>query len=192
MIKDEQYYDKLYLQGGYNKMYHKHYMESPYLKIWKKALEIIKEIREPKLIEIGCGSGQFANLLFDNKFIDYKGIDYSQEAINLAKRNNSLFTDHFSVDNSYQSQVYQDQYNVVVLFEVLEHLSDDLLVLNKIRSGSHVLFSVPNFDSESHVRFFNSENDIINRYGNVVQIDEIYTFKISKKNVLYLVKGIKK
>lgn len=191
MEKDSCYYDAVYLQGGNNNMYNDHYQQSVYYPIWEKALTLIQEITNPNLIEIGCGVGQFANLLFDHNLLHYNGIDYSKEAIKLAKANNNRFIDKFTVDDAYQSQIFCEQYNTVILFEVLEHLDDDLFILNKIAEGSTVLFSVPNFDSESHVRFFESEAEILTRYSNILSIDDIYQFQISKNNKLYLAKGIK-
>ncbi len=191
MEKDEHFYNKAYLQGGYKNLYHKSYKESLYLPLWEKALELVKEVKEPKIIEIGCGAGQFANLLFDHGIFEYKGIDYSQEAISLAKRTNERFAEFFFVENAYQSQIYQDQYNIVILLEVLEHLTEDLFLLNKIRKASIVLFSVPNFNSESHVRFFKKKTDITRRYGKILRMNDIYSFNVSKQNTLYLVKSIK-
>lgn len=192
MEKDSCFYDDVYLQGGNNNMYNDHYKQSVYYPIWEKALALIEEITKPNLIEVGCGVGQFANLLFDHNIINYNGIDYSKEAIKLAKGNNKRFADKFIVDDAYQSQIFQEKYNTVILFEVLEHLDHDLLILNKIAEDSTVLFSVPNFDSESHVRFFESETEILTRYSNIIRIDDIYQFQISKNNKLYLAKGIKK
>jgi 2-polyprenyl-3-methyl-5-hydroxy-6-metoxy-1,4-benzoquinol methylase len=188
MEKNVHFYNQAYLQGG---IYHMHYTDSPYYAIWMRALEIIREINNPEIIEIGCGSGQFANLLFDHGIDQYRGIDFSEEAIRLAKRTNDRFADKFSVDNAYTSQIFQSRYNTVILFEVLEHLLEDITVINRARAGSKVFFSVPNFDSESHVRFFRHQNDIVNRYGDFLKIDDIFSFRISKRNALFLVNSIK-
>lgn len=155
----------------------------------EKALQIIKEEKCPRVIDIGCGPGQFANLLFDNEIVDYKGIDFSSEAIKLAKLRNEKYSDLFFIDDAYMSNIYYGDYNIAILFEVLEHIQDDLRILRKIRSGAKVLFSVPNFQSKSHIRVFNNGEEIINRYNNIIEIDKIYTFNISDVNKLFLVVG---
>lgn len=190
--RGKEFYDQAYKNGGYNKMYAKHYKQSPYINVWKKAIDIISEVDHPKFIEIGCGVGQFANLLFDSGFDHYKGIDFSDEAIRMAKITNSNNSEKFSIDNAYSSAIYNEEYNVVIIFEVLEHLKEDKEVLRKIKKGAHVLFSVPNFNSASHVRYFENENDVFYRYNQILNIVDLYSIKVSTKNIIYLGHGIKK
>ncbi|WP_449539528.1 class I SAM-dependent methyltransferase [Ferdinandcohnia sp. Marseille-Q9671] len=187
--KDKDFYDDVYKKGG---MYAKHYQASPYFEIWKKSIDIIKEIESPDILEIGCGVGQFANMLFDQGFKEYKGFDYSDEAIKLAQQTNPYEHKKFHVDNAYNSKIFQEDYNTIIIYEVLEHLKEDILVLNKIKKGVNVLFSVPNFDSASHVRYFQDKNDITQRYSEVIDIKDIYAFHISTRNIIYLGHGIKK
>ncbi|UTR13711.1 class I SAM-dependent methyltransferase [Salipaludibacillus sp. LMS25] len=191
MEKNTNYYDQIYKEGGHKKMYAKHYRYSPYLQLWEKSLDILKKIKEPRIIDIGCGVGQYANLLFDHDFFDYKGIDFSDEAIRLAKMVNSRYGDKFKVDNAYTSSIYNDNYNTAILFEVLEHLQEDLRVLGKIKKGTEVLLSVPNYDAVGHVRHFSGEEDVEKRYGEVMTIKAIDTFPLTKTSKLFLAHGVK-
>lgn len=190
--KGDLFYDEVYKSGGYDKMYFKHYSKTQYAGGWEKAIEIIKQINDPRVIEIGCGPGQFANLLFDNGITNYKGIDFSSEAINLAKITNEKYNELFCLDNAYTSKIYYEDYNIAILFEVLEHVSNDIDLIKKIRKNTDILFSVPNFYSESHIRWFNNEKEIINRYKDLLNIKQIITFNISTINKLYLVFSEKK
>ena len=61
-------------------------------------------------------------------------------------------------------KLYKDK-DVFISTEVLEHITEDKLVLKSIPSGKLVIISVPNFGHHNHVRFFTSKEDIINRYG---------------------------
>jgi 2-polyprenyl-3-methyl-5-hydroxy-6-metoxy-1,4-benzoquinol methylase len=187
--KNKDFYDEVYKKGG---MYAKHYQASPYYKIWKKSIDLLKEIKNPDILEIGCGVGQFANMLFDQGFKDYKGFDYSDEAIKLAQQTNPQEREKFHVDSAYTSTIFRENYNTVIIFEVLEHLKEDMLVLNKIKSGVNVIFSVPNFDSASHVRYFKDKNEIVQRYNEIVEIQDVYGYPISSRNVIYLGYGRKK
>lgn len=190
--KDSIFYDNLYESGGWEMTYFKHYTEIHYYETWKKALEIIKRSRKKqKIIEVGCGPGQFANLLFDNGYIDYRGIDFSEEAIKIAKIRNDRYRNKFNVEDAFSSNIFSDDYNRVIIFEVLEHIEDDLELLNKVRKGTDILFSVPNFDSPGHVRWFLSSAEVYERYMNFVEIEDIFTFEIGGVNRLFLVKGKK-
>ncbi len=191
--KDSTFYDQLYLSGGWQKEYHKHYTERVDYKSWKKTLEWIKLESHPEIIEIGCGTGQFANMLLDNGISNYHGIDFSPIAIDMAKKNNSNYTNCFTIDNALSSNIYTSEYNIAILLEVLEHIDDDLHILANIKDNCTVIFSVPNFDSASHVRWFNTRNAILARYGDIVDIEDIYEIELKPTlNKIYLAKAVKK
>ena len=159
--------------------------------MWIKALEIIKNFSEPQIIDIGCGPGQFAEYLFDNGISKYQGIDFSSEAIEMAKKRNSQHGELFAVSNAYSSDIFDTSYNIVVLFEVLEHIEDDLKILERIRKGSNVLCSVPNFCSAGHLRWFETEMKIMQRYNRIMRIDKIYKFDVGVNNKIYLLSALK-
>lgn len=174
--------------GGWNDTYFKHYSETHYINIWLKAVEVISSIDNPYIIDIGCGPGQFANLLFDKNLINYKGIDFNKEAIKIAKIRNDKYRNLFLVEDVHKSSLFQSEYNFVVIFEVLEHIDNDLSIIRNVKEGSNILFSVPNFYSPGHVRWFNSQQD---RYGRELKIDNIFIFPIGGNNKIYLVHGKK-
>ena len=188
--KDNSYYDQMYNLP--NKEYEVKYKESIYFPVWEKAVEIIKKIDNPKILEIGCGVGQFANYLFDEGFTEYIGIDFSEEAIRKAKDTNIRHKNNFYVDNAYTTDFFNRNYNVVVLFEFLEHVAEDIEILKKIKAGSHVLLSVPNFYSIAHVRWFENADKIIQRFGVILSILKVYEYKSSNTSIIFLVHGIKK
>lgn len=190
-LSESKLYDDIYKSGGSGEAYFKHYSETPYVEIWSKAAQLIKRISNPKIIDIGCGPGQFGNLLFDFGIFDYKGIDYSREAIKMAKIRNDKFRERFCIDNAFTSKIYEEEYNVVTLFEVLEHINDDFTMLSNIRKGSIVIFSVPNYNSRGHVRIFKSKEDVYHRYSNTIQISDAYEMEIEDTKKIYLVVGTK-
>ncbi|WP_294182027.1 bifunctional 2-polyprenyl-6-hydroxyphenol methylase/3-demethylubiquinol 3-O-methyltransferase UbiG [uncultured Clostridium sp.] len=189
--EDSAYYDEMYEQGGFDENYFKHYSETIYFNVWKKAIEYIKNISNPSIIDIGCGVGQFANFIFDNGITNYKGIDFSKKAIEIAKIRNDKYRRLFKIDNIYTTKIFNDNYNIVIMFETLEHLNEDLKILYKIRKNSNVIFSVPNFMARGHVRCFKSESDIIKRYKKLVYVDDISRFDLSVNNEIFLVKSQK-
>jgi 2-polyprenyl-3-methyl-5-hydroxy-6-metoxy-1,4-benzoquinol methylase len=88
----------------------------------------------------------------------------------------------------------QINYDLVLILEVLEHLNNDVEILTKIKSKSKVIFSVPNFDSESHVRFFLSKEEIYYRYQEYIKIETMKSYYISDNTdkKIYIVYGFKK
>lgn len=189
--KGDFYYDTVYTAGGENKTYHKHYSQTPYIEIWNKALEIITQVKNPNILDIGCGVGQFANLLFDNGISNYTGLDFSTVAINLAKKTNVQYKENFLCEDIYTSNIYKKQYNIVTMLEVLEHIEKDIQILGNIRKGINIIFSVPNFTSGGHVRYFKNKSEIVNRYKNIVHIKQIFQYNIGSINKIYLVDSIK-
>lgn len=189
--RNDEFYDRVYKTGGWNQTYFKRYSETHYFPMWVQAVEMMKAIPEPNIIDIGCGPGQFAEYLFDQGMTQYRGIDFSVEAIQMAKIRNDRYRQLFRVDNAYTTDIFDTAYNTVVLFEVLEHIEDDLKVLERIREGAQVLFSVPDFHSAGHVRWFDSEIKIIQRYQRLIRIGKISTFAIGLNTRIYLIRGIK-
>lgn len=85
---DEAVYNAAYASGGAGKSYHKHYTQSSiYYYSWKYAIKYLLMLdRDISILEIGCGAGQFANMLLDYGFCNYKGFDYAEEGVLLAKK----------------------------------------------------------------------------------------------------------
>lgn len=77
---------------------------------------------------------------------------------------------NFYVGNALNSELYEKDFGAIVCLEVLEHIEKDLQILSNIREGTHIVFSVPNFDAPSHVRWFISPRQIKKRYFTHVQI----------------------
>jgi SAM-dependent methyltransferase len=152
MFKAE-YYDKIYSTSD---KYKCHYSRSPYKNIWESAMKYI----EGDVMDLGCGTGQFANMLRDNNHKGkYIGIDFSGEAIDIARKVNPTM-----------SFVCLDLNDVpwfsgtIVMFEVLEHIEDDIAVIKKIEKGSKVIFSVPDYMSDNHYRKFDNMEEVRDRY----------------------------
>jgi tetratricopeptide (TPR) repeat protein len=190
--KDKHFYDHRYLSGGDNGEYHKKYSECIYYEIWKAVLDWTVQLDEPNILEIGCGPGQFAKMIFDHGITKYKGIDFSNVAIDMARSNNPCFSRLFRVDDVYTSSVFDDEYNIVIALELFEHIEGDLLVMEKISQGCDVIFSVPNFPDESHVRYFHTKDSVMERYQGEIVIESVCQFELGGGlgNRIFLIKGV--
>jgi 2-polyprenyl-3-methyl-5-hydroxy-6-metoxy-1,4-benzoquinol methylase len=80
----------------------------------------------------------------------------------------------FSIANIFDEWVQSKlrKFNLFILLEVLEHVNDDMKLLSTLPSGSRVIFSVPNYDSKAHVRFFGSAGDVIQRYQKILNFSD--------------------
>lgn len=167
--------------------YKKEPEQSIYYPVWEKALSLINNER---IIDFGCGPGQFARLMIKSRKRYVIGMDFSKEAINMAIALNPKHPHKFVVRNLLKGNKFP-AYDLVVCFEVLEHIVDDLAVISKIIPGKRFIFSVPNYDAKSHVRIFSSEAEVFKRYSELVDIKYIYPITVNKAATIYLVNSVK-
>lgn len=152
--------------------YRCHYSKSWYFPMWKLVINHIKS--DAGILEIGCGSGQFAEMLFDSGFNreNYYGFDFSEDGIAWCKR----LGEQFSVGNALDAREYSVAYDTVICLEVLEHINEDLRLLGNIKRGALVIASVPESWDPAHVRVFTTEESIVERYGKIISIESIESY----------------
>jgi len=129
--------------------------------------EIGLMVRGKKVLDIGCGTGELAKYI-NNSQKNYKGFDFSDEAIKIADNKNTW------VGNAYDKDNYKGEYDYYIATEVLEHL-DDFKVIENIPNKSNVIFTVPSFQDPSHIRVF-TEQILRERYKDFFNIDSIIRF----------------
>ena len=177
---EKEAYDKKYLESlEYKKDYH----DIMYYPIWKYVMDNLKTT--DKILDLGCGPSHLGDMLSDNNFIEYVGIDFSSVAISMAKKK-STYTFIVSDLNNISYGKYDDY--VIVCTETFEHIEDDIKLIKKLPKNK-ILFSVPNFLSKNHYRTYNSENHIRAYYDGVIEIEIIKEFKTSKKKSIFVVIG---
>jgi 2-polyprenyl-3-methyl-5-hydroxy-6-metoxy-1,4-benzoquinol methylase len=161
------YYDSHFLE---NRHFQVHYKDSPYYVAWTQVIRFLKRIKPDSILEIGCGTGQLAEYLRDEGFTNYEGFDFAHEAINMARKRVNM---NFYWGNALDKGLYRKYFAVVICLEVLEHIEQDLQVLENIPPGTEIIFSVPNFDAPSHVRWFTSPRQLKKRYFRNIDIRDI-------------------
>ena len=127
------------------------------------------------IIDMGCGIGMFAEVVFNVGYTKYLGIDFSPTVITLSKKR--VPEAEFIVGNLKDKEIHKliENYKIFVLLEVLEHIEADLDIIAAIPSNSLVIFSVPSFDDPFHVRHFNSVNSVIKRYESLIKFNKSKT-----------------
>src|SRR3990167_3538758 len=164
--REPEYYDDYYRNSS---EYTLPYGKSVYYDMWKIVLSLIKD--KITIIELGCGTGQFAQMCIDAGKNYFYGYDFSLEAITIAKENFNLCV--CRVGDITKVNIGNC---IVVCLETLEH-TRDFKVIENIGLGKEFIFSLPDFAHPSHVRYFHSVNEIVDRYKNVIKFDYIQKFQ---------------
>lgn len=163
----EAYYDRLYTND--DRTYARP-LTSPYYPMYRSVVELLRQEQAPAVLEVGCGSGVLAEMLIAAG-LRYRGFDFSPVAIDKAQKRNP--DGQFFVGDATDPDAYRPRCGAVVCCEVLEHIEADLTAIALWESGTFVVCSVPNFDYESHVRFFRSAEEVAARYSGLIDIRTI-------------------
>lgn len=156
----------------------------------KRVVELLPKNKNCSIIDLGCGAGNMADLLYTNGYKNYTGIDFNENMLKVAKERVPHCAEKFILKDLTDEatwKLYKDK-DVFISTEALEHIMEDRCVLKSIPSGKLVIISVPNFNHRNHVRFFTSKESIIYRYGPILNftstielIRNTYVFRAVKK-----------
>jgi SAM-dependent methyltransferase len=185
--RSSEWYDQKFRE---TEAYHVGYQDSPYYPLWAVIVDRLRRDGIRRVLDIGCGPGQLAELMFDRGIDEYTGLDFSEAAIELARERAPA--GRFIVGDARSARVYTDvEYDALVCTEVLEHIQDDLSVVRRFRPRIRCVFSVPNYPSEGHVRWFSGVDAVNDRYAGHFGHLDLTEFPIggSATAVIYLADG---
>lgn len=134
---------------------------------FRGSREVIKEMqkiflpyfvdREGEVVEIGCGRGEFLELLYQNK-VNAVGVEINDEFVSYCftrglnvKKNDAL---------TFLSEVEDTSLAGVFISQVVEHLDFDYLlatmslIYRKLRPGNHLVIETPNCEALEVYRTF--------------------------------------
>lgn len=118
------------------------------LKRWRHRYFFDLKLPVPgKLLEVGCGPGEFLTIAQDAGY-QVTGIDFNYNAISIAREVYGIKDTHVVSIEDFIDGGVQSQFNVVCLFEVLEHLEDPLALISTISNellvpGGFLIISTP-------------------------------------------------
>lgn len=154
-------------------------------KFQKKLSNLLQnEIKNCTLLDAGCGEGFMSNYIYNNTGIkNITGIDNNKEAIDYAIKNNKKIK--YKTGDIYNLKYSNEDFDIVIALEVLEHLSNPQQALLEIIrvAKKKVIISVPNEPYFSLGNLLSFKN--IKRLGNPPD----HINKWSKKKFLKFIKN---
>lgn len=172
MGKEQQsdYYDAIYSKSD---EYKKHWKESRYLKLWQAVKDHLDKTKS--VIDIGCGPGQFANMLAESEFATYLGVDFSKQAIKQARELNKAYLKNFRFEclDLFKYDFFSPVDGQFVIMETLEHIEKDVEFLVSLKThnqGKKVIITVPTFDDAGHARYYGTVKEWKERFDPFIDI----------------------
>ncbi|MEQ8925910.1 MAG: class I SAM-dependent methyltransferase [Fulvivirga sp.] len=163
-----EYYDNYFEEGhGFDL----HYKDGYYWVHWTQVIKFLGRNLDKKILEVGCGTGQLAEYLYDEGYRNYNGFDFSTKGVELSKKRVPAY--NFYVGDATDQKNFNVEYDTAICLEILEHVVDDIKIIKNIQVGKEVIFSVPDFPAPSHVRRFLREYDLKKRYFRYIDIKSI-------------------
>lgn len=169
-------YDAIYASGGREKIYELPYRHSGYFPLFKRVAGLLAASGAKSVLEVGCGTGGLAHMLAETSRVQYRGFDFSPVAVERAQARLAGKANIF-VGDARAPAVYADSTDAIICTEVLEHIEDDRGVVENWPKGVYCICSVPNFDADNHVRFFETVAQVRERYGDLLDIEGIDRIK---------------
>jgi 2-polyprenyl-3-methyl-5-hydroxy-6-metoxy-1,4-benzoquinol methylase len=163
-----------------------------------------------KVLDYGCGAGSIS-LLLASWGHEVTGVDISDKAIFKAKQ--SAFNLHLSQGckfysvNQFYKKCISHKYDMIILFEVLEHIKEDsnlIKLLNKkLNDNGSLILSIPlssaplnkigllnNFDNTvGHLRRYSVDEIVSLLKNNKFQIEKIVKSEGVLRNILFTQTG---
>ncbi len=104
--------------------------------------------KDAKVLEFGCGTGLFAELLRDKLGCTVTGIELSPEAAELARGRLFRVLCLDAEDTAWEMALAGETFDTVIVSDLLEHLKDPVALLRRVSpflsENGKILFSVPN------------------------------------------------
>lgn len=148
--------------------------QSPWRELYEQAAVWISPL-DP-VVDLACGTGRFAEQLRRRGHGRFTGLDFSPKAVSECHAYVPLFDldtpwdADFGVSDlrEWQPDPGRAAGTVYTCLETLEHLEDDVGLVARIPVGHELIFSVPNYGGEAHLRTFETAGEAWRRYGHLL------------------------
>jgi len=126
---------------------YQNYQDIKRLRFILNAIEQGNFNKSPRILDVGCGNGIISMNLAAKGF-NITGIDISKKAIHKASQLNNYPNLKFKIADAEKLAIEQDQYDIIICSEVLEHLNNPenlLISIYKLLTVQGILIAtVPN------------------------------------------------
>jgi SAM-dependent methyltransferase len=170
--------------------------ESPWLPLYEEAAGWIPY--NHAVVDLGTGTGRFPHMLrCRERYGHITGIDFSPSAISQARfylRTNNVEAVDLEVCDLrvWLPAADRDGATTYVCLEVLEHLFNDIDLVRRIPPGHQFVFSVPNYESESHARVFRNAGDVWARYADLLTFRRWSLVKVDDRKSIHVVDAVRR
>ena len=147
-----EHYDKKIIEGNYELLRR---FDKSYINVYQTFIKIIKKnlkkdnkfMQGANLLDIGCFTGDFLYLAHQEGSI-VKGYELQKEAVEIA---NKKLPGKIHQTSVFNQDIEQEQFDIITLFGVLEHVLEPLELLKRIKSllkkDGYIFIQTPNTDS---------------------------------------------
>lgn len=170
--------------------------ESPWLELYRQASWMIP--RSHPVVDLGCGTGRFAEQLRRREHCRYHGVDFSSATIDVARGYVPAIEGDWEASfevcdlREWAPDPNRASTTVYVCLETLEHLDDDVSVIRRIPVGHELIFSVPNYGGAAHLRCFQNASDAWERYGHLLTFRSWQLIGSGPQNFIHLYRSIRR
>jgi 2-polyprenyl-3-methyl-5-hydroxy-6-metoxy-1,4-benzoquinol methylase len=189
--EDHRYYNRIYARkGGYNTT-----RFQPIYDVVLDWLVRFPQRQDLSILEVGCGNGalgeQIIGLIADDTLrATYNGFDFSQAGINRCPNRVKKSVWCGSAYDRETWVAHNRNFTCVIAVEVFEHL-DDHRILKYIPARTRVIFSVPNFDSKSHLRTYPDTDSVQAYYRGKLGINAVVKIQTSDTKAILVCDAIR-
>jgi len=147
----------------------------------KNYLKYLPHDKSARILELGCGMGQFYAFLLTQGYSNYEGIDLSDENIEYVKANINQHARIYKIDMiDFLNRCEECSYDAVVFNDAIEHLTKEEIF--KVLDG---VMKVLKKDGVFLIKTLNMANPYVNTAGRYIAIDhEVGFTETSMREVL--------
>jgi ubiquinone biosynthesis O-methyltransferase len=169
-------------------------MDELKLMVWHKTVLglLLKEaIEGKKILEVGCGNGDFSNYLSLHYNANITGVDFSNESIKIANQKKDSFnttTSSFKVSNAENLLFENEEFDIVISCECLEHVPSPQKMIDElyrvVKKGGRVILTTENYFNAYayYIAFTKLTGKAFDSGSSVQPIEHFFVFwKVLKK-----------
>lgn len=133
------------------------YLDSGRRAFYETIVDSCKEHFHGKIIDVGCGSGDFLSVVSKQINCQVHGLDFSGSSIERCR--NLIPAGEFVLGDIYMTGYKANVYDVVCCIEVLEHLENPEIAFKELRrickSGGVIIITIPNGAFDNYIGHLN-------------------------------------